>query len=318
MCSRRGDGLGGGGAGTIAGAGFGGGTGTGTGPGSGTGSGTDGIGPGAAEDGRGRGASGDDAPAPPAGDPEGTVVGGSAVATDVPTEGPAIEIEPPKFGFTAPEAPEFMGVKSKGKHVVYVIDRTLSMTETDGSGRQRFVHAQLELERSIEALSDDLKFSVIFFSAKSDVEPSSHQVMPPGRMLRATAQNKSSAIRWLKSQRPSVDDTLGHPSEALRAALLMKPDTVYFMTDGTPGIPYDKFNNVIRDANGNVALDWTWIIEAVNLVARLNKDHRTQVNTIAFHEQASEGYLKRMAIENGGLYRYVPSPTRSRVYPEEK
>ena len=118
--------------------------------------------------------------------------------------------------------------------------------------------------------------------------------------------------------RPSEDLTLGYPSEALKSALLMKPDTIYFMTDGTPGIPVDEFGAEIRDANGNVKLDWTWIIEAVTLVGKLNADELTQVNTIAFHEQASEGYLKRMAIENGGLYRYVPSPTRSRVYPEEK
>lgn len=105
MCSRQGDGLGGGGAGMVAGTGFGSGSGTGVGPGSGTGSGVDGTGPGAAEDGRGLGASGDDEPAPPLGDPEGTVVGGSTGAAESPAEVPAVEIEPPKFGFTAPDAP---------------------------------------------------------------------------------------------------------------------------------------------------------------------------------------------------------------------
>jgi hypothetical protein len=303
MCSRQGDGFGGGGAGMVAGAGFGNGTGSGVGPGSGTGSGADGTGPGAADDGRGLGASGDAEPAPPLGDPEGTVVGGSAGAAESPAEVPAVEIEPPKFGFTAPEAPpkpivspppaaapgtstgrptrgasgaaggggsEFMGVKSKGKHVVYVIDHSGSMVE--GS---RFAHTKLELKRSIEALPENGSFLVVFFD-------DTFEMMPPGRMVPATARNKSIAKNWIDGV------MLGggtDPSGALDEVLPMNPETVFLMTDG--GFEYGSTEMVIE---------------------RHNADRKTSINTIAFHERQFEEKLKEIAARNRGDYRYVPPP----------
>ena len=303
MFARRGDGLGGGGAGTVAGAGYGNGSGTGIGPRSGTGSGPDGTGPGAGDAGRGRGAAGDDEPAPPPGDPSGTVAGEATVATDIPVDGPATEVEPPKFGFTVPEAPptpvvaappaaatgvpagrptrgasgaaggggsEFMGVKSAGKHVVYVIDHSASMAEGT-----RFAHTKLELKRSIEALPEDGSFLVVFFD-------NHFEMMPPGRMVPATARNKSIAKAWIDGV------MLGggtDPSVALDKVLPLDPETVFLMTDG--GFEYGFTDAVIE---------------------RHNKDRKTSINTIAFHERQFEERLKEIAEKNRGDYRYVPPP----------
>jgi hypothetical protein len=41
----------------------------------------------------------------------------------------------------------------------------------------------------------------------------------------------------------------------------------------------------------------------------MNAGGAVQVNTITFHEQASEAYLKQMAMDGAGTYRYVP-PSR--------
>jgi hypothetical protein len=97
-------GLGGGGTGGGIGRGYG----SGIAIGSGTGSGVDGSGPGAGVDAHtiGKLADGPDEVAPPPGSPDGVGgVGDSEAAESVALAPPGPEIEPPKFGFTQPDAP---------------------------------------------------------------------------------------------------------------------------------------------------------------------------------------------------------------------
>ena len=97
-------GYGGGGTG----GGIGRGDGAGIGNGSGTGSGVDGSGPGAGTEARTRGklADGPDEVAPPPGSPDGAAAEGDSEEGESVALAPAgPEIEPPKFGFTAPDAP---------------------------------------------------------------------------------------------------------------------------------------------------------------------------------------------------------------------
>jgi hypothetical protein len=297
--SAGGGGLGGGGAGgTVAGSGIGQGTGSGIGAGNGTGSGTEGEGPGSGDAGRGRAADGPDEAAPPPGDPYG---GAEGVATESSGANEAVEV--PRFSFKLPDEPappkvvppapvapgvpdgrptrgasgkaggtgsEFMGVKSAARHVIYVIDFSGSMNG------DRFAHTRLELKRSIERLPEDGSFLVVFFD-------DGFVVMPPGKLVPATARNKSIAKSWIDS----VDTRGGtDPSQALDFALKLKPETIFMMTDGQ-FMSNDYVNQVIDQENVN---------------------RYTSINTIAFHERAAEAELKKIARENHGDYRYVPPP----------
>ena len=97
-------GLGGGGTGGGIGRGYG----SGIANGSGTGSGVDGSGPGAGADADtiGKLADGPDELAPPPGSPDGVAAAGDSEAAESVALAPAgPEIEPPKFGFTQPDAP---------------------------------------------------------------------------------------------------------------------------------------------------------------------------------------------------------------------
>jgi hypothetical protein len=297
--SAGGGGLGGGGAGgTVAGSGIGQGTGSGIGAGNGTGSGTEGEGPGSGDAGRGRAADGPDEAAPPPGDPYG---GAEGVATESSGANEAVEV--PRFSFKLPDEPappkvvppapvapgvpdgrptrgasgkaggtgsEFMGVKSAARHVIYVIDFSGSMNG------DRFAHTRLELKRSIERLPEDGSFLVVFFD-------DGFVVMPPGKLVPATARNKSIAKSWIDS----VDTRGGtDPSQAMDFALKLKPETIFMMTDGQ-FMSNDYVNQVIDHENVN---------------------RYTSINTIAFHERAAEAELKKIARENHGDYRYVPPP----------
>lgn len=288
-----------GGAGALAGGGAGIGDGTGVGPGSGTGASDSGNGPGAGDEGAGRGAIGPDEAIPPAGSASDVVAARKPEPAPAPDPGP--EVAPPEFGFTAPDPPkptprpkppavvtgsptggpskgasgasggggsEFMGIRSVGEHVVYVIDRSGSM-----GADARFTHACLELKRSIERLPTSGSFSVIFFSFGP-------LAMPPGTLVKATKRSKEEAATWIGTVTP-----LGNtdPILALRQALAMRPQAIYLMTDGA----FDDPEGVLR------------------VIDQSNADRAVSINTIAFYDRSSEFILQKIARENKGDYRFV-------------
>ncbi|MFM8785949.1 MAG: VWA domain-containing protein, partial [Phycisphaerales bacterium] len=173
---------------------------------------------------------------------------------------------------------EFMGVRTEGRHIVYVIDRSGSMMG------DRFLHTLLELKRSIERLPEGVPVSVVFFSSHNAYSGGgSYVLMPPGRMMRATAKNKRDAVDWAETITP---DGGTDPADALQVALQLKPDAIFLMTDG-------MFDNPPA-------------IES--LLAAGNPSAKVSINTIAFHERAAEEILKRIAAKHRGDYRFVKDP----------
>lgn len=274
------------------------------GSGGGPGTGVEGDGPGAGLSGTGRGRDGT-GDAPPRGVPEG---GAAETTTDAEriAAAAAPPVEPPKFGFTRPEAPptpvetpqpapapsgvadgggapghsgagkggtgtEFMGVRTAANRVVYVIDQSGSMAGL------RFAHTTLELRRSIERLPTEGAFLVVFFNTSAIP-------MPPGRLVPATQRNKSDGVDWIRQQ------TVGggtDPTQALEVALREpRPDAIFLMTDGefSPGPVFAVIN-------------------------QLNADRKVSINTIGFHSRAAEAVLKQIAAENRGDYTYIPPPS---------
>jgi len=284
-------------AGTLGG-GYGTGSGNGFGAGTGDGSALSGDGPGAGKKGDRHGASGTGTDSAPRGQRSGTVAMANAKEGESLVTGESTEV--PKFSFKIPDAndaveppqtttavgrkdgtdgegragagggggTEFMGVRSRARHVVYLIDFSNSMNG------DRFTHTRLELKRSIERLPENGSFLVVFFD-------NGYLVMPPGSMVPATSRNKELAKTWIDET-----NTRGgtEPSEALKYALALKPEAIFMMTDG-------EFDNE----------------DAVNkVIDEDNADRHTSINTIAFHERFAETELKKIARENHGEYRYVP------------
>jgi len=286
-------------AGTLGG-GYGTGSGNGFGAGTGDGSALSGDGPGAGKKGDRHGASGTGTDSAARGQRSGTVAMANAKDGESLVAGESTEV--PKFSFKIPDAnevveppqtttavgrkdgkdgegragagggggTEFMGVRSNARHVVYVIDFSSSMNG------DRFAHTRLELKRSIERLPEDGSFLVVFFDNE-------FVVMPPGRLVPATARNKGLAKAWI-----DATDTRGgtEPSRAMAFALALNPETIFMMTDGQ----FDSDDAV------NAVID------------KENVGRRTSINTIAFHERAAEPELKKIAQENNGDYRYIPAP----------
>lgn len=167
------------------------------------------------------------------------------------------------------DAPSFMGVTGRGSRVVYVIDCSGSM-----STGNRFAHARYELKQSIRALPRDGEFFVIFFDHES-------HPMPAQALVRATPATIDRYSKWIDEQRP-----LGgtDPTEAMKYAIGLAPDTIFLMSDG---IFAESAATEIRAAN------------------RRN----ISICTIAFHDPSGGPLLERIARENEGTYRFVAPPS---------
>lgn len=174
----------------------------------------------------------------------------------------------------------FFGVPAGGKSVVYVVDCSLSMnapyrdrTVPKSPLKTRFIRLQEELIRSIGSLPQETTFFVIFFN--HDAHP-----MPAQGMQIATNDNKERWARWVAGQQPNGDT---NPKEALALALLLKPETIYLLTDG-------HFMSIVEP-----------------FATRLNaKGPQATIHTIGFGANAATVLLERIAEKNNGQFVFVP------------
>ncbi len=164
----------------------------------------------------------------------------------------------------------FFGTAAAGKSFVYVVDMSQSMEEGD-----RFRRAKAELKRSIGKLKPEQKFYVIFFN---DQAFPMFFPRPAQNLINATGSNRSKAARWINNLRPF---SVTNPEPALQMAIEMKPDVIFFLTDG-------DFDIEVREST-----------------MKANKG-RIVIHTIAFASDAGKLILEQMAKDNGGTYRFVP------------
>jgi Mg-chelatase subunit ChlD len=124
----------------------------------------------------------------------------------------------------APEGPvatTFMGVSASGESLVYVIDTSSSMS----GGRLKV--AQSELKKSLRLLQPNKQFGVIFYN-----EHRTPLMLPRegDRVMHfATEFNKLAASHNIDRVR---SDAGTEHKAALLEALRLKPDVIYFLTDG--------------------------------------------------------------------------------------
>ena len=165
------------------------------------------------------------------------------------------------------------GSGGNNRRIIFVCDSSGSM-----EGEAKFLLLQ-ELRKAIEPLVVEQSFNIIFFSGERF--PSAF----PDGLKPATRKFKGEAGTFLDNL------TVGgstNPIPALEAAFRMKPDLVFFLTDG-------RFDTLAGyDA-------------VIGTVERLNGDNEAIVNTIQFinRDEEAERVLKKIAFDSGGVYRFV-------------
>jgi len=164
--------------------------------------------------------------------------------------------------------PEFFGLGSSTRgvrQVVYVVDRSGSMLDT-------FAYVRDELKRSIGALRRSQKFHVIFFNSGAPLENA------PKRLVSAIQAQKALFFESLDRIYPEGST---NPEPAMRRALALEPDLIYFLTDG--------------EFDGGL----------VEKLSQWNRERRVRIFTIAYFDQGGAALLERIAQEHGGEFKFV-------------
>jgi hypothetical protein len=175
-------------------------------------------------------------------------------------------------GVSGQAATEFFGIGGYGQTFVYVVDASDSMND-----RGKFERARYELLHSIEQLKSDQRFFVIFYNEGA-------YPMDADEPLLATQDNVAAATNWIQQVEPTGGT---NPLPALLAALTLRPDAIYFLSDG-------QFDPAV--------------IQIMRSRNRQNLRMRTRqipIHTIAFFDRIAEGLMRTIARNSGGEYRYV-------------
>lgn len=175
-------------------------------------------------------------------------------------------------GTEAGKGTTFFGVPTDGKSFVFVVDSSKSMNHPHpGKAKTRFLKLKYELVKSIRQMKPEMKFHIIFFNDKS-------LPMPASRPQSAHPKSAHKYIQWL-AQVPADGKT--DPRTAIRRAIAMRPDVIYFLTDG-------EFES--------------WISSDLKRI----KQNSTAIHTLIFGSREGEKLMKQIASTNGGNYYYIP------------
>ena len=168
------------------------------------------------------------------------------------------------------------GVTGTGTKFVYVFDRSGSM---EGYGGRPLASAKRELIGSLREMNETCQFQIIFYNERPKVfQPN---VGTP-RLVFGNDSSKQEAVDFVYG----INATGGtRHLDALRVALGMKPDVIFFLTDADEP----------RLSEGEL-----------QRVSSLNRG--ATINTIEFGygpQHDSNNFLVRLAKQNGGQHVYV-------------
>jgi hypothetical protein len=176
-----------------------------------------------------------------------------------------------KYGLRASAGgpgPNFFGLgrQARGaRRIVYVVDRSGSMMTTFDAVRQ-------EMRRSVNGLRRSQKFHVICFNAGPPLENKPRKLVP------ATSQQRERLFEFLDTiQAEGSTD----PIPAMERAFQVRPDLIYFLTDGD----FDPA-----------------LVERLRV---LNRDQKVKIFTIAYVSEGGRILLEQIARENNGDFRFV-------------
>ena len=175
-------------------------------------------------------------------------------------------------GTAVKAATEFFGIGGFGQSFVYVVDCSDSMNDNG-----KFERARYELLQSIEQLGKDQRYFVIFYNHEA-------HPMAAERPVLATQKQIAQTTRWINDAEANGGT---NPLPALLDALSMRPDAIYFLSDGQfdpMTIPELRFRN-----RANLRLHTRAI----------------PIHTIAFFDRATVGLMRTIARNSGGEFRFV-------------
>jgi len=183
-------------------------------------------------------------------------------------------------GGGASSAASLFGVTGIGSRIVYVIDRSDSM---NGDGGRPLLAAKNELIRSLDALKQSQFFQFVLYNE----EPRPYR----------GADSADNAVQMIQAEKPAIQRAQAYiesiaafggtnHADALRIALRMRPDVIFFLTDGLlPSLSDRELSDIARIADSD----------------------GTTIHGIEFGTQPTpdpSSFVPRLAAASRGQYRY--------------
>jgi hypothetical protein len=169
---------------------------------------------------------------------------------------------------------QVFGVRGRGTRFVYVFDRSSSMEGGPLAAAKR------ELIASLQSLQSVHQFQIIFYNQEPQLMPAFRGPAP--QMVFGDEPGKRLAANF-------VGGIFAHGAtdhmQALKTALQMRPDVIFFLTDANePQLRLDDLQTIRRLSQGTI------------------------INAIEFGmgpPQPRFNFLQQLAAENGGQHTYV-------------
>lgn len=169
----------------------------------------------------------------------------------------------------------FFGLELTGERIVFVVDASQSMNAPyPGESRNRLGRVKFEIYHAVRRMTVDQKFFVVFFN--TDPIP-----MPAHDLIPAEPELVRPFMEWIFKFRAHGKT---NPETALLLALKLRPDKVYFLTDGD--FSYRSVRSV-REAN----------------LARI------PIHTVGFGGREGEMNLMEIVKDSRGTYQFIETPT---------
>lgn len=171
----------------------------------------------------------------------------------------------------------FFGLEAQGSRFAYIVDRSSSMRDDN-----RMTRTQSELIESIEGLVETCEFLVVFYSDGAEPLGGSTD------WVEATRRNKQAAERRIRQVLPSGGT---RPLSSFQAVFehRIKPDAIYFMTDG-------RFDEIVPDE-----------VRAMNRRLRIPV-HCVLVGSVGVNAVIRDevaGMMRRIAADSGGTFVHI-------------
>lgn len=163
---------------------------------------------------------------------------------------------------------EFFGIGGSGSTFVYVVDASGSMNEEG-----KWERARSELIRSIEHLTENQKYFIIFYNDGWYPMAGDEPVSSSSRQIDRTR-------RWVGRIWPGGGT---FPLEALLRALAMEPDAIYFLSDG-------RFDPAVIDALR---------------IENPSSSAQVPIHTVGFVNKETIELMQQIAKQSGGKFRFV-------------
>jgi len=171
---------------------------------------------------------------------------------------------------------QVFGIPGEGTKFVYVFDRSYSM---GGPAPRPLDAAKAELIASLKSLDKIHQFQIIFYNDRPERFQDRHQ---PNKLFFASDRNKAEAEKFIRGI-TALGGT--QHEDALKLAIRLKPDVIFFLTDADKPILWPGQLAEIRRRAQGIA------IHAIEFGIGPPGD--------------ADNFLKQLARDNGGKHAYL-------------